>query len=188
MGWQSDWLYQLIFHEVERVWRVAVKEGAGRLGPAPTILQVSEMDEADWVHAWCRGVVLRRWTLQGGKPESLTLDQQGDADLGERRGMFYERSAASFCIDSDRKRVLFTYTLGPRYGRGMVFDVMGQGTKGKLRPNGGPMWVSKRTAEPTAQPNGAAPRPTQLFCIFCGEAGDLDRCAPAISTANNMAR
>jgi hypothetical protein len=63
-------------------------------------------------------------------------------DIGEQRGMFYERGVVEFFIDTDRKRVLFTYTLGPRYGRGMIFRVVGQGTTGRLTPCAGPAWIS----------------------------------------------
>jgi hypothetical protein len=63
MGWQSDWLYQLIFDEVEKVWKRAKKEGEGRFGPAPVDLLISEMLEADWEESRCRGNAHRQWTL-----------------------------------------------------------------------------------------------------------------------------
>jgi hypothetical protein len=143
MGWQSDWLYQLIFDEVETVWGRAIKDGAGQFGPAPTAFIVSEMRDADWEeHPRCRGDAHRQWTFQGGKPETLDRAAGSQIDLGKRRGMFYERGGVWFCIDTDRRRVLFTYTLGPRYGRGMIFDVVGQGAKGKFRPGGRFVWCS----------------------------------------------
>jgi len=142
MGWQSDWLYQLIFDEVEQVWQRARKDGAGHFGPAPTTFLISEMREANWDDMRCRGDAQRHWTYQGGQPEPMALTKGSDADLGEQRGMFYARGAVAFCIDANRKRVLFTYALGPRYGRGMVFGVIGQGAKGRLSPTGGTMWVS----------------------------------------------
>ena len=142
MGWQSDWLYQLVFDEVDRVWHRAIKDGAGRFGPAPTTLLISEMRDADWENARCRGDAHRQWTYQGGQPELVPLAEDGAVDVGEQRGMVYERAAVTFCIDCDRKRIVFNYTLGPRYGRGMVFAVIGQGAKGRLSPTGGTMWVS----------------------------------------------
>jgi hypothetical protein len=141
MGWQSDWLYQLIFDEVERVWKRARKDGAGRFGPPSTAFLISEMPEADWEHIRCHGDAHRQWTYKGGDPEPAPCVVY-DTDLGEQRGMFYERGVVEFFIDTDRKRVLFTYTLGPRYGRGMIFGVVGQGTKGRLTPCAGPAWVS----------------------------------------------
>jgi len=103
---------------------------------------ISETLDADWEESRCRGNAHRRWTYQSGQPEPLLCVEEGDVDLGEQRGMFYERGAVTFCIDTDRKRVVFTYTLGPRYGRGMTFGVIGQGTKGRLSPTGGTMWIS----------------------------------------------
>lgn len=142
MGWQSDWLYQLVFDQVKKVWDRAIRDGAGRFGPPPNSLLISQMSDADWEQVRCRGDIRRQWTYQGSEPEPLTRAAGDDTDLGERRGMFYERGAVAFCIDSDRKRVLFTFTLGPRYGRGLIFGVVGQGAKGRLGPSPGPMWVS----------------------------------------------
>ena len=140
MGWRSDWLYLLIFQEVEKAWKRATEEGAGRFGPPPTDFLLREMPEADWEHIRCRGDARQQWTYQGGDPEPAPCDGE-DADLGKRRGMFYERGLVEFFINADRKRVLFTYTLGPRYGRGWIFEVVGQGAKGMLR-YAGPAWFS----------------------------------------------
>jgi len=142
MAWQSDWLYQLIFDEVRRVWQRASKEGAGQFGPAPTSFLITEMSEADWETVRCGGAGHRQWIYQGSQFEPTPLAEGTETDLGERRGIFYERGAVAFHIDSGRKRVLFTYNLGPRYGRGFVFEVIGQGAKGTLSPIGGTMWMS----------------------------------------------
>ena len=40
MGWQSDWLYNLIFDEVERIWKRALRDGRGQFGPAPTVFVI----------------------------------------------------------------------------------------------------------------------------------------------------
>ena len=72
---------------------------------------------------------------------SLSPAEESDIDVGEQCGMFYERGVVAFCIDSDRKRLVFTYTLGPRYGRGMTLGVIGQGAKGRLSSRG-ISWVS----------------------------------------------
>lgn len=142
MGWQSDWLYQLVFAEVERVWHRACLDGQGNLGPAPDVLLVYEASEADWERVRCRYGVRRRWSFRGGQPELLSGEASAANDLGERRGMFYERGRVEFCVAADRARVLLTYTLGPRYGRGAIFDVVGQGTRGRLAPGAGESWVS----------------------------------------------
>lgn len=142
MGWQTDWLYDLIFHEVERVWRRALREGRGKFGPAPSQFLIKEMCEADWESMRCKGEEHRKWRYSGGSPEHLPAEDETRESLGEQRGMFYEKGEIRFHVAPDRKRVLLTYTLGPRYGRGMALAVQGQGAKGKLVPSGGPGWVS----------------------------------------------
>jgi hypothetical protein len=142
MGWQTDWLYQLVFDEVERVWQRAIKDGVARFGPAPKCLVISEMLEADWEESRCRGVANRQWTYQGGHPKLLSPCEGNATEFGEQRGMFYELGVVTFCIDADRKRLVFSYTLGPRYGRAMTFTVIGQGKNGRLAPADGRLWVS----------------------------------------------
>lgn len=142
MGWRTDWLYGLIFHEVQRVWRRAIREGRGKFGPAPSQLLIKEMSDADWELMRSKGRELRKWCYSGGTPEPLPVEDETTESLGEQVGMFYEKGDVRFFIASDRKRVLLTYTLGPRYGRGMAFAIEGQGAKGRLVPTGGPGWVS----------------------------------------------
>jgi hypothetical protein len=141
MGWQSDWLYQLVFAEVERVWHSATRDGDSEFGPAPEALLVRESAEADWGQVRCCGPARRQWTFRGGPPEQLVGGVPEAADLGERRGMFYRRGLVEFCVATDRQQVLLTYTLGPRYGRGVVLAVSGQGASGRLTP-GGVSWKS----------------------------------------------
>ena len=138
MGWRSGWLHQLVFQEVKKIWQRAKNAGTGKFGPPPDALHICEMSDGDWERPQCSGDALRRWLYQGDEPELV-----GDcADVGELRGMFFQRGIVQFFIDPDRKRVLFTYILGPRYGRGMLFEVGGQGAQGKLTRCPGPAWIS----------------------------------------------
>jgi hypothetical protein len=141
MGWRSDWLYEIIFDEVRKVWERAKKEGAGQFGPPPTPFFLSETVDGDWQLVRCSGAVRRQWLYQDDGPEPIA-HASDDMDHGERPGMFYGRGIVTFFIDCDRKRVLFTYTLGPRYSRGMIFHVVGQGARGRLTPGAGTGWVS----------------------------------------------
>ena len=100
------------------------------------------MGEADWEVLRCRGDIQRQWRFGGTEPEVLPVDPEGDAGVGEQRGMFYERGDIQFHIASGRRRVLLTYSIGPRYGRGMELAVHGQGKKGKLIPSGQFSWQS----------------------------------------------
>jgi hypothetical protein len=141
MGWQSDWLYDLIFLEVEKVWRRALAYGSMGHGPPPAALLVSEAREGDWQTASCRSEAVRHWIYRGREPEPLLL-AGAEPDPGQRRGMFYERGLVAFCVAADRKQVLFTFVLGPLFGEGMVFDVVGQGAQGRLSRSAGPSWIS----------------------------------------------
>jgi hypothetical protein len=142
MGWQSDWLYRLIFEQIAKIWETATREGAGPFGPPPNALLITETRDADWEHARCLGNPIRYWMYQGGEPECVPTVEV-DTNPGQRQGMFYERGEVVFCIAADRNRVLFTYILGPRYGRGMILDVVGQGADGRLASSIASMlWVS----------------------------------------------
>lgn len=112
------------------------------LGPPPTALVVREMAEADWDCPNCVGSVLRQWLYRGGEPELLPLHDRADTDVGELRGQFYERGMVAFHVAPDRRRVLFTFGVGPRYGRGLILRVEGQGSDGRLIPSEGPQWRS----------------------------------------------
>jgi hypothetical protein len=123
---------------VERLW--ADIAGGGQFGPPPTALVVREMGQADWKRAYCRGDVRRQWVYRGSSPEPVA--PEAEPDLGEGRGMYYERGVVDFHVASDRRRVLFTFTVGPRFGRGLIFGVEGQGAGGRLSPGAGPVWKS----------------------------------------------
>ena len=44
MGWQSDWLYDLIFDEIERVWKRVLRDGRGQFVEPELIAQVGDGD------------------------------------------------------------------------------------------------------------------------------------------------
>ena len=135
MGWKSDWLYQLIFDQFERAWSQAQADGESRFGPASTSLLVGEYDKAvgDGSPPYCRGNVVRAWNFAGREWNS-----EAAAELlrhnGSTHGMFYHTAMGGFCISADRKTVMIEYRFGPRYGRGFVFIVQGQGDTARLLP------------------------------------------------------
>ncbi|HEX4128833.1 MAG TPA: hypothetical protein VHZ24_02235 [Pirellulales bacterium] len=126
MGWQSDWLYELIFHEVEIVREAATRHDA-KNGQPPNTCFVSEYTDADWERAMNQGSVKRSWILKRGEPiaESDTACNLGDDS--EVDGVFFDKAFVTFHIATDRKRVVFVYFLGPRYARGRILAVQGQG-------------------------------------------------------------
>lgn len=132
MGWRTDWLYRLVFAEVARVWARAQKEGEGRYGPPPDFLLIQQRADADWDQAQCLGPVLREWMYGGADFEPRSPMDADAVPPATRRGMFYDRGCVQFHITADRKKVLFTFQIGPLYGQGMVFRVRGQGKCGAI--------------------------------------------------------
>ena len=138
MGWKSDWIYDLVFQEVSGVWAQACKDSA-RLGPRPSSLWVLEHRKADWDRARCKGQVLRAWLFDDTGLQVAEIEDNVEPVI---RGAMYDVGTVQFHIASSRKQVLFEFTLGPRYGRGRILQVVGQGPRGTLERTAGPGWVS----------------------------------------------
>lgn len=132
MGRPTDWLYQLVFQRVADLSAELRTEHVD----SPDRFVVDEMSHADWDTAFCSGQVSRTWTHDS---EGLKAGQTEEP--AECRGMFFKVGLVRFHIAADRKRVLFEYRVGPRYGRGFTYRVVGQGKLGRLMPDG-TMWVS----------------------------------------------
>jgi len=144
MGWRMDWLYRLIFQQVRFVWEQMHKEGAdGRYGVPPDYLLVQQCREADGNKAHCLSPVLHPWRYEEtGLAELSPLEAQPEAPV-TIRGMFYTVGVVRFHIAEKRDRVTFEFVLGPRYGRGRVWQVRGQGATGKLIPDTDAVgWIS----------------------------------------------
>jgi hypothetical protein len=71
MGWQTDWLYRLIFAEASRLWDVAREQRASDLfGPPPGYFLLREHAGADWSEPYSVGAVLREWRYSGATFEA----------------------------------------------------------------------------------------------------------------------
>lgn len=139
MGWQTDWLYQLVFQEVADIWQRS-RNFNEQLGAPPTSLRVYEFAQADWDGPHCRGKANRAWQYDetAGLQPSEVIDEQQPTI----QGAMYDVGVVRFHIATSRKQVLFEYVLGPRYGRGHIFDVEGQGSRGELKRSMNRQWVS----------------------------------------------
>jgi len=140
MEWRTDWLYALIFAEVRRVWYRAQHDavsGGAAFGSAPNLFVVSEYEKGDPSKSRCFAPAKRRWHFRGGDDFGL-LD--GDVTTvvsgGRPQGMFYDVGRVGFFITEDRRLVVFEYILGPRYARGILLEVEGQGRGARLNPSG----------------------------------------------------
>ena len=65
---------------------------------------------------------LRAWRLSGEGYEQLP-DAQQDAQTKPWSGMYYLTGVFAFCISEDGRTAKINMWLGPRYGRGFVYDV-----------------------------------------------------------------
>jgi hypothetical protein len=142
MGWQSDWLYSLIFDEAAKLWLQAQKEGSGKFGPAPDRFYIQQCADVDWEQIFCQPPILQVWSLEATSPPALVVAPSSSPDHAVR-GMFFRDGTVRFHIAGDRRRVAWNHFLGPRYGRGKVFRVHGQGQRATLEqdPTFGE-WVS----------------------------------------------
>ena len=141
MGWQSDWLYRLIFREIENV-RAAANRQDAKNGLPPTVYYILEYSDADWEKVTHLGTVKRSWILKKDEPLAETDATFTPGDDAEIDGMFFNKAAIAFHISSDRKRVTFEYFLGPLYARGRILAVHGQGNRAKLISTDGREWIA----------------------------------------------
>lgn len=140
MGWQSDWLYQLIFNNIQQHWEQVLKDVQCGLGPAPDYCLVSEFGSfksVTWqdslLMASSSGSVIKRWKLDGTGIQFITEAIQKELTIPhEECGAFYRVGQISFCISNDRKIVSIECNFGPRYGTSRVYKVEGQGKNGQL--------------------------------------------------------
>lgn len=139
VGWRTDWLYRLIFSEVESLWnRIRADREDGLV--TPEYLRIEEMNTARWEAAMCRGSVLKVWKYSDeGLSDATAMDEP--LKRGAPHGRYWQVGLVRFHIAKDRKRVAFEHHLGPRYGRGRVFLVSGEGEAGSLVKTG-TEWVS----------------------------------------------
>jgi hypothetical protein len=132
--WRTDWLYQLIFDEVARIWTRAIRESTSAImGPPPDFLLIRECGDADWERVLCRPPILREWTYRGTAFELRASSDAEPLPPLTQQDAFYNYGDVRFHIRPDRKKVVFEYVLGPLYGRGIVHRVVGQGRRGKMR-------------------------------------------------------
>src|SRR5437868_3599616 len=120
MGWKPDWLYTLIFQEIEQIWARAL-EYTGPDGPPPEKLYIQEHHNPRWCYDQ-HGV-------------RTVLISEGEFTHGEVRGMFYTNGLFQFSITLDRKLITMSYTLGPRYARSWRMRVVGQRKEAVLEPD-----------------------------------------------------
>ncbi len=105
-------------------------------------LIIRQCANADWAHPFCRPPVIREWLYDG---ELLLVSQGESVTVNEPQndpGLFYRVGEVYFHIADNRRRLVLVYILGPRYAKGLILEVRGQGKAGKLVPADSPGWIS----------------------------------------------
>jgi hypothetical protein len=135
MVWTTDWLYSLIFAEITRLWGVAREQGTTELfGPPPRHFVIREYADADWSELVCGGPALREWLYDGTRLEERS-PTDAELHIWQAQKAFYPYGVVRLHIRGDRKKIVFTYLLGPRYGRGLVFRVCDHEGRAQLEPD-----------------------------------------------------
>jgi hypothetical protein len=147
MGWQSDWLYRLIFRSAEESWTqvTRTRETHPNFGPFPEYLLLWQFSEvqiqpydgasAKLLRATLSGEVTRQWRID---TDGLRLQKEREVPLRRRepvRRVFHEVGFVGFYIHPNRKLVVLSHSLGPLWGRQGVYQVYGQGGRGTLVPH-----------------------------------------------------
>ena len=151
MGWKTDWLFALIFREIQRIWNEAnrfAEQISKPEKPQPSLeaLRVRQCAGARLGSGFLSPPILREWLFDGADftelepTETFLPKRKGKALVpfplsvrnSESRGALFVEGNVSFYITPGRKQCVLTYQLGPRYGRGIVYEVHGQGTGATL--------------------------------------------------------
>jgi hypothetical protein len=87
-------------------------------GVPPRELRIYQASHADWERGHCVRPFVAGWRFTGGPDiEDIASDDFPDYSV-KPPGMYWPVGQIDFIIDVAEKRALFTYVLGPRYGRG----------------------------------------------------------------------
>lgn len=86
-------------------------------GIPPKELRVFECPSADWERGQCDLPATKAWKWKEGRIEDITPSEWPDWK-DRPNGMYWDIGAIQFWIDEEERRAVYTFTLGPRYGRG----------------------------------------------------------------------
>lgn len=146
MGWSSDWLYQLLLDRARAALSEAIGAANKRAVTGPELLIAAEYAKYTPSN-FTMGDPVKIWSSEDDF--SSLKNREWYAAIPKRDRTDYEPGSIflfpqlSWCLSPDRKQVLICKSIGPLYGVGGWWDVIGQGDKGALRQSnnrGG--WVS----------------------------------------------
>jgi len=88
------------------------------MGLPPKELRIYQASSADWDKAQCSRTYIDSWKFDGAiitKTDEVIGSLANDL---KQNGMYWNIGTIMFWIDIQSKRAVYSYTLGPRYGRG----------------------------------------------------------------------
>ena len=111
-------------------------------GVPPRELRIYQAAEADWQHGFCKQPFIAGWRFAGGPDvEPIAPDDLPDYSI-KPSGMYWPIGQIDFIIDTQQKRALYTYVLGPRYGRGFKVTFEDVSTLAFVSEKGRLIWMS----------------------------------------------
>ena len=141
VDWSEDWLYPLIFQEVERVWR----EWCGsRTQDSDVAAYVVAAEWSSRAGARCSGEVVRAWMRDAAGLREITVsDYRQHKQKLDPPKPINPFILVQFNIDLDRHLVAFGETYGPLAGTGWCYRVHGKGPQASLEVDpSSDIWIS----------------------------------------------
>ena len=143
MAWSSDWLYKLLLDRARETWKEARTAAKQRGEPSPDYLVASEHPTFNQPFTMAFGDPVRMWTslddFSSLADPSVLPKKTSTVDTSRS---IFAIPLFAFHISDDRKRVLISRHIGGRYGNGGWHDVLGQGSRGKLRNASDAGWIA----------------------------------------------
>ena len=135
---REEAVIKLVLGQVDQTWGEVRATATGERGPAPSAFIVNQFAAARWDRAECDGSLVRQWV----RDESGTAERPPSpaelAAVSVRHRMCNEVGEVSFHISAGLDRVVYTYVVGLRFGRGMILRVSGY----QLELDAMSQWVS----------------------------------------------
>ena len=134
----EDEIIRMVLVQVDLTWTEAQETARGELGPGPEALIVRQCGSARWERAECDAPFLRQWVRdQRGTTEREPSPSEVDG-VSVKHRMCSQVGQIWFHVGADKDRVIFTFVVGPRFGRGRILRVVGD----HLEPEPHPVWVA----------------------------------------------
>ena len=144
MAWTSDWLYSLLLDRARDTFAEAVRAATERSEEPPEKLLATEHAEWKRESTMTSGDPVRIWSSENDFTSLIdpSMWQSLKIQNQDRRQSIHSVPLFSWFVSDDRKQILICRWIGPLYGNGGWWDVVGQGQTGKLVQANRRAWIS----------------------------------------------